>query len=137
MNLPEGRYITTANGRRMHLHAIGEGEPLLFLHGSGPGASGGSNFRHNAEVIGAAGYECLLLDALGYGRSDKPTDVGYGLDVMAGEALGVLPLNGSLLHASGAFGGILPSVVETKTGNALNSEMKILQAAESSWVPPF
>ena len=71
MSLPEGHYAT-ADGLRVHFHSLGDGPAVVFLHGSGPGASGYSNFIGNAEVLAAAGFRCVLVDNLGYGRSDKP-----------------------------------------------------------------
>lgn len=88
--LPTGTYVDIEPGWRMHLHDLGTGPAILFLHGSGPGASGWSNFLANAEVLVAAGYRCILLDSLGYGRSSMPLDTGYGLDVMAGAAARVM-----------------------------------------------
>lgn len=32
-------------------HEAGQGEPLLMLHGSGPGVSAWSNFQHNLPVF--------------------------------------------------------------------------------------
>lgn len=79
---PKDKFITVANGRyRLHYHERGSrqsGRPtLLFLHGSGPGASGYSNFRRNYEVMAAQGYHCIAVDYLGYGHSDKPADFIY------------------------------------------------------------
>lgn len=63
---------------------LGEGPPVAFLHGSGPGASGPSNFLDNGRAIAAAGYQAILLDSVGYGRSSKPVDRPYTLSFMAG-----------------------------------------------------
>jgi len=71
----------------MHYHSLGEGPVILFLHGSGPGASGWSNFHPNAQVFAEKGYRCILPDSLGYGLSSKPTDGLYTLKFMAGAAL--------------------------------------------------
>ena len=30
--------ITTASGLRMHYHDLGTGDPLVLIHGGGPGA---------------------------------------------------------------------------------------------------
>lgn len=81
--LPEGQYATTRHGHRMHFHTVGEGKPVLWLHGSGPGASGWSNFLKNAQALAEHGYCSVLVDSIGYGLSDKPTDVNYGLGFMA------------------------------------------------------
>ena len=47
--LPEGRYADCANGQRIHYLDEGPatGEVVVYLHGSGPGASGYSNFKGN------------------------------------------------------------------------------------------
>lgn len=47
----------------------GDGHPVVRLHGSGPGASGWSNFRTN---IGPLSQSCraIAVDMPGWGRSD-------------------------------------------------------------------
>lgn len=77
--LPEGNYAQCANGYKMHYLDEGEGEVVVFLHGSGPGASGYSNFKGNFPALVEAGYRCLILDHIGYGFSDKPDDVDHPL----------------------------------------------------------
>ncbi len=57
---------------------------VVFIHGSGPGASGMSNFQANIEAFRDAGYRVLVPDLPGYGQSDKPTDVQYTLDYFVG-----------------------------------------------------
>jgi len=79
--IPEGKYLKTPSGQTIHYHEAGPrraGKPsLLFLHGSGPGASGYSNFKHNYPVLAAAGHHCLVIDYPGYGYASKPTDLDY------------------------------------------------------------
>ncbi|MEZ5567883.1 MAG: alpha/beta hydrolase [Halioglobus sp.] len=77
--LPEGHYAECANGYRMHYLDEGAGEVVVFLHGSGPGASGYSNFKGNYPSLVAAGYRCIVPDHIGYGFSDKPDDVDHPL----------------------------------------------------------
>ena len=50
--LPEGKYAQCANGYRMHYIDEGSGDAVVFLHGSGPGASGHSNFKGNYPYLG-------------------------------------------------------------------------------------
>lgn len=93
LSAPRPRRVPTVNGWQLHVvdyPADSAHPPLVFLHGSGPGASGVSNFHDNAVVFQAAGYRCLLVDSLGYGDSDKPTDVPYSLAVMSGALVGAL-----------------------------------------------
>lgn len=80
--IPEGEYLTTADGLRIHYLQAGpeDGEVVLFLHGSGNGASGYSNFKGNYPVLAEAGYRCIVPDMVGFGYSDKPEDVDYHLD---------------------------------------------------------
>lgn len=77
--LPEENYAHCANGYRMHYIDVGEGPVVVFLHGSGPGASGHSNFKGNYSWLAEQGYRCLVLDIVGFGFSDKPNDVDHPL----------------------------------------------------------
>jgi 4,5:9,10-diseco-3-hydroxy-5,9,17-trioxoandrosta-1(10),2-diene-4-oate hydrolase len=79
--VPEGHYVTLANGRRIHYLDDGprDGPVVVFLHGSGNGASGYSNFKGNYPAFAKAGFRCVLPDLIGFGYSDKPADVEYPL----------------------------------------------------------
>lgn len=55
---------------RIHVNDIGTGEKVVvMLHGSGPGASGWSNFHRNIEPLVDAGYRVLLIDSPGFNKS--------------------------------------------------------------------
>jgi 4,5:9,10-diseco-3-hydroxy-5,9,17-trioxoandrosta-1(10),2-diene-4-oate hydrolase len=77
--IPEGNYAALPNGYRIHYTDQGQGPVVVFLHGSGNGASGYSNFKGNVPALVAAGYRCIVPDLIGYGYSDKPDDVEYPL----------------------------------------------------------
>lgn len=82
---------------------------VVFIHGSGPGASGMSNFHANIEAFQNAGYRVLVPDLPGYGLSDKPTDVQYTLDYFVGimhEWLDALQLNSYHLVGNSLGGAI-------------------------------
>ena len=56
---------------QLHYNDIGEGaETVVMLHGSGPGASGWANFYRNVDAVAGAGYRVILLDCLGWNKSD-------------------------------------------------------------------
>lgn len=55
----------------LHYHEAGTGEPVVMLHGGGPGASAWSNFGANLPVF-AKKYRTLIVDQPGFGKSDKP-----------------------------------------------------------------
>lgn len=78
--LSEATYAV-AGGYSIHLKAMGEGPAVVFIHGSGPGASGASNFRQNYDAFVAAGYRVILPDLIGYGQSSKPEGVDYTLQL--------------------------------------------------------
>jgi 4,5:9,10-diseco-3-hydroxy-5,9,17-trioxoandrosta-1(10),2-diene-4-oate hydrolase len=80
--VPEGKFADIGDGLRVHYHERGEGPAVVFLHGSGPGASGWSNFRHNYLHFATGGFRALLPDTLGYGYSSKPDGVDYALDFL-------------------------------------------------------
>ncbi|PBC48256.1 alpha/beta hydrolase [Rhodococcus sp. ACS1] len=61
------RFVDTPSGT-LHYHEYGEGHPVVFLHGSGPGATGWSNFSENIRALGAH-FRCLAVDMPGWGRS--------------------------------------------------------------------
>ena len=68
---PESHYVT-ASGYQLHYLEIGEGDgtPVVFLHGGGPGCNGWTDFGVCAPHM--ARRKLYLFDLLQYGRSDKP-----------------------------------------------------------------
>lgn len=79
-----------AGGRRTLLNRAGEGnaEKVLFLHGSGPGATAWSNWQFALPVLGGR-YDCLAPDLVGYGNSEhpqeKPAEVAGWVDLWIGQ----------------------------------------------------
>jgi 4,5:9,10-diseco-3-hydroxy-5,9,17-trioxoandrosta-1(10),2-diene-4-oate hydrolase len=90
----QGHFVTLPDGLRLHYldiggQDVGTGEPVIFIHGSGPGASGHSNFKLNYPVFAAAGYRTIVPDLPGYGASDKP-DTLYTLEFFVAALSGLL-----------------------------------------------
>ena len=85
--LPEGKYADVGDGITMHYHEAGSGErgAVLFIHGSGPGASGWSNFKGNYPVLAEQGYRTIVADTMGYGYSTKPEDGAFSLSDVAAQ----------------------------------------------------
>lgn len=68
------------SGVRYRLHRAGSPEQptLLFLHGSGPGATGLSNWQAVIEELGDR-YHCLAPDMIGFGDSEHLLDPPVGM----------------------------------------------------------
>ncbi|WP_081809273.1 alpha/beta fold hydrolase [Mycobacterium sp. URHB0044] len=62
------REIRTPAGA-LRYYDTGTGQPLLFLHGSGPGVTGWRNFRGIVPTF-AKQFRCLVLEFPGFGVSD-------------------------------------------------------------------
>lgn len=82
--------LRVAGGYDICVQETGSGPPVVFIHGSGPGASGASNFRQNIAAFAGAGYRVILPDLIGYGGSSKPADKVYTLDFFVETLLGAL-----------------------------------------------
>ena len=56
---------------QIHYNDTGnDGPAVIMMHGSGPGASGWSNFHRNVDAFVAAGYRVILPDSPGWNKSD-------------------------------------------------------------------
>ena len=67
-----------AGGILTHYHDVGTGEPVLLLHGSGPGVSAWANWQHNIPAL-AQRYRVIAPDIVGFGYTQRPADVYYSL----------------------------------------------------------
>lgn len=84
------RDIQTKNWKLRYYEA-GEGHPLILIHGSGPGATGWSNFSGNIEAL-AKHFHVYALDMPGWGDSQactKETLDHTGATIEFMDALGI------------------------------------------------
>ena len=73
--------FVTVMGRKIHYVSHGSGAPVLFVHGNPTSSYLWRNvLPHVAEHTGRRG---VALDLLGFGRSDKPDELPYSLDLHA------------------------------------------------------
>jgi len=75
----DSKNISLSSDVNISYTTYGSGYPVLFLQGSGPGASGWLNFRYNVQHFVDNGYQVIIPDLPGFGDSDKP-DLDYTLD---------------------------------------------------------
>jgi haloalkane dehalogenase len=69
----QSRFFEVAPGRRVHYIDEGEGEILLFVHGT---PTWSFEWRECIRVL-ARTHRCVALDHLGFGLSDRPRDFAY------------------------------------------------------------
>jgi pimeloyl-ACP methyl ester carboxylesterase len=73
----EPRTIDARGIETSYLEA-GSGDPVIMLHGSGPGVSALANWRHNITTL-ARRFHVLAPDIVGFGTTERPHDVIYSL----------------------------------------------------------
>jgi pimeloyl-ACP methyl ester carboxylesterase len=76
-SLEMGEYVDVS-GMSTHYHDIGEGKPVLLLHGSGPGVSAWANWRRAIPALGEHA-RIVALDLVGFGLTERPASVRYSL----------------------------------------------------------
>ncbi|HET6868424.1 MAG TPA: haloalkane dehalogenase [Solirubrobacteraceae bacterium] len=69
----ESAYRSFEGIRLAHLD-LGEGPPVLFMHGE---PTWSFLWRHVIGPVCDAGYRCIAPDLPGFGRSDKPVDIDW------------------------------------------------------------
>ena len=110
---PFGKQLQLASGYGLHYLESGSGFPVVFVHGSGPGASAYSNFKLNAQVLARAGYRVLLPDMIGFGYSSKPVGIDYTLDLFCSGLYDFLDVLG--IQRCALIGNSLGGAISIKT----------------------
>jgi pimeloyl-ACP methyl ester carboxylesterase len=73
----EPRTIDTGGVQTSYLEA-GAGEPVVMLHGSGPGVSAMANWQHHIGTLSQR-FRVLAPDIVGFGATQRTDDVVYSL----------------------------------------------------------
>ncbi|CAN5652657.1 alpha/beta hydrolase [soil metagenome] len=87
-SLEQGGFIDV-QGASTHYHDVGEGAPVLMLHGSGPGVSAWANWQHALPVL-SQHARVIAPDIVGFGHTERPADVRYSLRTWTDHVWGVL-----------------------------------------------
>lgn len=85
----EDKWLETAPGELTHYHELGEGAPILFLHGSGTGVTAAANWWLNLPEISELG-RCIAIDSIGYGQTVVAEGTKYGIREWVRHAVRVL-----------------------------------------------
>ncbi|HEY3260907.1 MAG TPA: alpha/beta hydrolase [Pseudonocardiaceae bacterium] len=105
-DMPEIGATTDANGIKTNYLEAGQGNPVVLVHGSGPGVTAYANWRLVIPAL-AERFRVVAPDMVGFGFTDRPSDVDYGLQTWADQVLGLMDSLG-LAKASlvgNSFGG--------------------------------
>ena len=135
--IPEGSYCDIANGLQLHYHEAGEGPVVIFVHGSGPGASGYSNFKQNYKVFADAGFRVVVPDLIGYGYSSKPTTQDYTLDFFVStlrdliDALGIT----TCTLVGNSLGGAISIKMALDYPDLVDNLIMMARAGSKIWIP--
>lgn len=77
-----------AGGVGIEYEVTGQGRPVLLLHGF---PDSGRLWRHQVPALAAAGFQAIVPDLRGYGRSGKPEAVeAYSTSLLARDVVAVL-----------------------------------------------
>ncbi|MCX2932335.1 alpha/beta hydrolase [Mycobacterium sp. CVI_P3] len=77
VSVVESKSIDARGIRTSYLEA-GSGEPVLMLHGSGPGVSGTANWQLNIGPLSRT-FHVFAPDIVGFGATERPADIIYSL----------------------------------------------------------
>ncbi|MDP9916671.1 2-hydroxymuconate-semialdehyde hydrolase [Variovorax boronicumulans] len=72
-----------------NVHDLGEGAPVLFIHGSGPGVSAWANWRLVLPVL-AQTRRVIAPDMAGFGFTERVPGAAYTMDAWVQQALDLL-----------------------------------------------
>lgn len=86
---PEIARSVDAAGLRTNYHDLGQGAPVLLIHGSGPGVSAWANWRLVMPEL-ARRARVIAPDMVGFGYTERPPGFAYGMDAWVRQAVGLL-----------------------------------------------
>jgi 2-hydroxymuconate-semialdehyde hydrolase len=134
------------DGIKVHYYSIGDGLPILMLHGTGPGASSIGNWNSVMEPLGKQ-YKVYAMDLVGFGRSErKPAPPYFDFDLwlrqisammarIPGTGVGVIAhsLSASLALTLAAEN---PRIAAVLTTGAMGAPFEINDATLRTWTSP-
>lgn len=102
-----GKTIMAAD-HRTNYHEMGEGKPLMLLHGSGPGVSGYTNWSKVMPDL-AKKFRVIAPDIAGFGFTEFKADNKYDMKLWVRHLVGILDVLGieKCSFVGNSFGGAL------------------------------
>ncbi|MCH8531025.1 MAG: alpha/beta fold hydrolase [Saccharospirillum sp.] len=90
---PEIGQSLSLGGLATNVHDQGRGEPVVLIHGSGPGVTAWANWRGVIPVL-AQKFRVLAPDMLGFGYTERPAEANYNLDRWVQQVIDLLDAKG-------------------------------------------
>lgn len=133
-------------GVSVNYYHLGKGQPLLLLHGSGPGASSIGNWRSVLEPL-AQQFEVYAMDLIGFGKSGrKKAEPYFDYELWVRQAAAMLEKIpgkqvGVIAHSLAASIGLTlaaqaPRVTALLTTGAMGTRFEMNDGTRRTWVCP-
>ena len=105
---PEIAQTIDVGGIATNYHDVGTGDPVLLIHGSGPGVSAWANWRPVLPVLSER-FRVIAPDVLGFGYTERPEGVTYDMATWTEHLVGLLDALGleRVAIVGNSFGGAL------------------------------
>jgi pimeloyl-ACP methyl ester carboxylesterase len=112
---PEIGATADANGIKTNYLEAGTGDPVVLIHGSGPGVTSYANWRLVLPAL-AENFRVVAPDMVGFGFSERPANIEYGLQTWADQVVGLMDtLELPKAHLVGnSFGGAIALRIATQ-----------------------
>jgi 2-hydroxymuconate-semialdehyde hydrolase len=114
---PEIGKSIVAAGLRTNYHDLGQGFPVLMIHGSGPGVSAYANWRLVMPEL-AKDRRVIAPDMAGFGFTDRPASAVYTMDGWVAQGIGLIDALdlAQVDLVSNSFGGALSLALAHSAG---------------------
>lgn len=110
-----------ANGIRTNYLEKGAGDPVVLVHGSGPGVSAYANWRLTIPVLSRQ-MRVLAPDMVGFGFTERPESCTYNMDTWSDQLIGFLDALGleRVSLVGNSFGGAIALSIATRHPDRVN-----------------
>ncbi|SFI69579.1 Pimeloyl-ACP methyl ester carboxylesterase [Paenibacillus sp. UNC496MF] len=131
VNTSSGHYITVGNNVKLYVEDVGEGKPVVFIHGW---PANHEMYEYQETELPKQGIRFIGIDLRGFGKSDRPYD-GYDMDTFADDVRQVidkLALKDVTLAGFSMGGTVATNYMIRHKGHAV-SKLMLFGAASPSW----
>jgi pimeloyl-ACP methyl ester carboxylesterase len=110
----ESRFVD-AGGYKTHYLEAGEGDPIVLLHGSGPGVTAESNWARTIPAL-AERFHVIAPEMIGFGSTERAPGLNYRMATWVDHLVGFL--DALDIPRTGVVGNSLGGIVSLLTASA-------------------